>query len=278
MYAYAGRLHEALEIGERALPVFEVGGNVWWACRTLWALSLTAIPLGEWAKSLDYCRQALEHAQAVNDRRLKVVGWWRTGWTHIQQGDAETGIRCCEHALALSPSPFDAAMTKAAQAYGLVKTGKIDVGIAMLTEAVEWFEKSRLPFTRAWFALWLADAYLFVGEASRARALAEDVLPTVRDAGYRYFEGMAERLLGASLVTADPATAAQHLDIGRRILEEVGARNEVAKALVAEADLRRAARDLTGARERLARALAIFEALGTLDEPPRVRAALGALA
>jgi class 3 adenylate cyclase/tetratricopeptide (TPR) repeat protein len=278
VYAYAGRLHEALEIGERALPVFQVGGNVWWACRTLWALSLTAIPLGEWAKSLDYCRQALEHAQAVNDRRLKVVGWWRTGWTHIQQGDAETGIRCCEHALALSPSPFDAAMTKAAQAYGLVKNGKVDVGIAMLTEAVEWFEKSRLPFTRAWFALWLADAYLFVGEASRAQALAEDVLPTVRDAGYRYFEGMAERLLGASLVTADPATAAQHLDVGRRILEEVGARNEVAKALVAEADLRRAARDLTGARERLARALAIFEALGTLDEPPRVRAALAALA
>jgi hypothetical protein len=168
-------------------------------------------------------------------------------------------------------------MSRAAQGYGLVKVGKVDSGIEMLAEAVDWFEKSRLPFTRAWFALWLADAHLLVGEPSRAQALAENVLPTVRDAGYRYFEGMAERLLGASLVPTDPEAAARHLDVGRRILEEVGSRNEVAKALVAEATLRRAARDATGARERLTRALTIFEALGTLDELPRVQAALGAL-
>jgi hypothetical protein len=57
----------------------------------------------------------------------------------------------------------------------------------------------------------------------------------------------------------------------------VGARNELAKVLVAQAQLRQRAGDQARARELLAQALGLFEALGTLDEPLRVRAALAAL-
>ena len=68
------------------------------------------------------------------------------------------------------------------------------------------------------------------------------------------------------------------LTIEVRILEKVGARNELAKALAARGGLQGAAGDLISARKLLESALAIFEELGTLDEPPRVRAALAALA
>jgi class 3 adenylate cyclase/tetratricopeptide (TPR) repeat protein len=277
VYAYAGRLRDAFDAGHRALPIFEARGNVWWACRTLWGLSLTAIPLGLWSRSLDYCERALAHGEAVNDRRLKVVGWWRTGWTHIQQGNAGTGVACCENALALSPGPFDTAMARAARGYGLVKTGYPAVGIAELTEAVTWFGASKLPFTRAWFALWLADAYLLLGERAKARPIAEDVLDVSRDAGYHYFEGIAERVLGASLVEETLPEAERHLTVALEILEEMGARNEVAKALMGRAEVSRRAGDVAGARDWLAQALAIFEELGTLDELPRVHAMMAAL-
>src|SRR5262249_46738368 len=42
------RLREAIEAGERALPVFERAGNVWWACRTLWILTMTSNAMGAW--------------------------------------------------------------------------------------------------------------------------------------------------------------------------------------------------------------------------------------
>jgi class 3 adenylate cyclase/tetratricopeptide (TPR) repeat protein len=275
--AYAGRLREALEAGERALAVFEARHNIWWTCRTLWGLSLTAIPLADWARSLAYCRRALAHGQEVGDRRLQVVGWWRSGWTHIQRGDAEIGIECCRQALALTPSPYDAAMARAAMGYGLVKSGKADDGIALLQDAVDWFERSRLAFTRAWYAIWLADSHLLAGDDGAARRLAEEVRAKSHEAGYRYFEGLAERLLGTALLAEDPAAAARHLECALAILEPAGVRNDVAKVLVAQAQLRRAAGDVAGARALLERALSIFEDLGTLHEPARVRAALAQL-
>jgi len=126
VYSVSGDLREGLAAGKHALAMFEARGNVWWICRTLWGLMSVANGLGEWEPSLEYCRRALEYGQTVNDLRLKVVGWWRTGSTHVQRGDPEAGLRCCEEALALSPIPFDAAMVKAVKGYGLIKLERFD--------------------------------------------------------------------------------------------------------------------------------------------------------
>ena len=115
----------------------------------------------------------------------------------------------------------------------------------------------------------IADA----GGFDELRALAE----SCRELGYRHLEGVAARLLGEVLSPEAPAAAANLLEVAARLLEDMGARNELAKALLAQAYLRRTAGDPAGARQLLERALALFEALGTLDEPSRVRSALAAL-
>jgi class 3 adenylate cyclase/tetratricopeptide (TPR) repeat protein len=277
VYVFAGDLQGAVTAGERALATFEARGNIWWACRTLWHLSTAANIQGEWQKSLRYLERAIEHSRVVNDLRLKVVGYWRTGTTHILRGDVQVGLRWCEDALALSPLPFDAAMVKAAQGYGLVKAGETTAGTAALAEALAWFECSHLRYTRALFALRLGEAYLRQGARPLARPIFEEVLATSREAAYRHLEGVAQRFLGEALMVEDSASAAEHLESAARILKEVGARNEVAKVLVAQAHLHRAAGNPRGARELLERALALFETLGTLDEPLRVQTVLAAL-
>jgi class 3 adenylate cyclase/tetratricopeptide (TPR) repeat protein len=277
VHVVAGNLWEAVATRERALATFEASGNIWWACRTLWHLITTANDLGEWMRSLEYCRRALEHGLAMDDLRLKAVGWWRTGSTHIQRGDPALGLQCCEEALALSPTPFDAAMIQGVRGRALVQVGQVEVGIAALAATVAWLNKSRLYYTRALLANWLGDVYLQQGEWCQARVLFEEVLATSQEAGYRHLAGVAERGLGESLVAEDLAAAAGHLDAAVHILEEVGARNEVAKALVAQAKLLQKAGDVSGARCLLERALALFETLETLDEPHRVQALLATL-
>jgi len=61
------------------------------------------------------------------------------------------------------------------------------------------------------------------------------------------------------------------------ILERIGARNDLARAMITRAALRQTAGDVATARALLDRARAMFYELGTLDEPARVEAALTAL-
>ena len=277
VYTFAGELRNAMEVGERALAVFTTRGSVWWTCRTLWNLATAANALGQWDESLGYCRRALELAREVGDLRLRTVSWYRLGSAHVFKGEHDDGLRCYREALALSPKPFDAAMIKAVQGCGRVRVGQIDAGRADLEEAVAWFDQSQLRYTRSLFALWLAEAYLSQDAPVRARAVLEEVLTTTGRLGYRHLEGVAERLFAESLVHEDRRAAEAHVERAIGILERVGAQNELAKALVDHAELCRLTGDLPSARERLERALAIFESLGTLHEPKRVRAKLGAL-
>ena len=83
MYLIASRFREAISSGERALAAFESLGNLWWAGRTLTHLNPAATALGEWDRSLNYCRRILEHAATLNDVRLRVIGLWRMGAAHI---------------------------------------------------------------------------------------------------------------------------------------------------------------------------------------------------
>ncbi len=136
----AGDLQGALDVGERALAIFESHGNAWWACRTLWQMSPAANALGQWERSLSYCRRALEHGQAVTDLRLKVVALSRIGGTQVQRGDPQGALRSCAEALKLAPAPFDAAMVKSVHGYALVKAGD-PIGAKELEESVAWFDR-----------------------------------------------------------------------------------------------------------------------------------------
>jgi class 3 adenylate cyclase/tetratricopeptide (TPR) repeat protein len=277
-YLAAGEFTAAIEAGERALAMFEERGDLWWACRTLWALAPAANAIGEWSRSLEYCRKGVEYGQATNDLRLKVVAWWRTGSAHIMRGDPASGLRCCEEALALSPPPFDAFMARAMRGRGRVMVGDVAGGLAEMEEAAEWFERSQLRYTHAVFGTRLCESYVRLGDGGRARPLLEKFLAICRQGGYRHAEGLVERVLGEALALDDPAAASEHLAAAARILEEVGARDELARTFVAQANLRRAACDVAAARHLLQRALVLFEACGTLQEPARVRAILAELA
>jgi class 3 adenylate cyclase/tetratricopeptide (TPR) repeat protein len=277
VYLVAGNLEGGLAAGEAALATFEARGNPWWACRTIWALQPLATGAGDWGRGLAVCRRALEHATATNDQRLKIVGHVRLAGTEVQRGDPAACLRACETALALSPAPFDAALIKAVRAYGRVKSGDIDTGLAELGEAVAWFERAQLLYTSAVFGLWLADAHLRRGESAPAAELAQRALAVTRERGYRHVEGMTCRVLGEALLERDAASAGRHLDDAARVLEAVGARNELARTWAAQGRLCAAAGDSAGARQRLTRALQTFEALGTLDEIARTSAVLEAL-
>jgi class 3 adenylate cyclase/tetratricopeptide (TPR) repeat protein len=277
VYMVAGRLHDAIDAGERALSSFEARGSRWWASRTLWHLTSVANCLGEWDSSLDYCRRGLEHGIALHDLRLKVVGWSRMGSAHIHRGDVERGIQCCNGALALAPLPRDAAWARVVRGYGKIKAGQVDDGLVELKEALAWFESSRLRWVQVIGAAWLAEGHLRRSDRAGARTLIEQILTTSRTTGYLYYEGRACWLMAECLAAETPNAAEDYVETAIRIFERVGARNDLAKAMITRAALRQGTGDVASARCLLNQTSAIFQTLGTLDEPARVQAALAAL-
>jgi len=110
-----------------------------------------------------------------------------------------------------------------------------------------------------------------------ARPLIEGVLETSRKTGYLHFEGLACWLMAECLGPEAPASAEPYVETAMEILRRIGARNDLARAMVTRAALRQVAGDVIAARQLLDQAHAIVHALGTLDEPARVIAALAAL-
>jgi class 3 adenylate cyclase/tetratricopeptide (TPR) repeat protein len=276
-YAIAGELRAAIEAGDRAVAFFEARGNLWWAGRTLWHVAQASIYLGEWDASLSYCSRALAHARTLDDLRLTTVSLYRTGSAYIFQGDIERGLRYCNEALALKPIPYDVAMAKVFRGYGQIKAGRLDTGISDVSEAVAWFERSRLSHVRMAPALRLAEGYLRRGEYGTAQRLVHEVLASSRAAGYRYLEGLANQLMAECLADDAPEVAMQHAADAQQIFKTIDAKNDFAKALVTFGKLSQRVGNLAAARELLKEAGTIFAKLGTLDEPIRVRAALAAL-
>jgi class 3 adenylate cyclase/tetratricopeptide (TPR) repeat protein len=277
VYMVAGQLREGLEAGERALAIFEARGNRWWAGRTLWHLTAIANYLGDWEASLNYCRRGLEHGVALQDLRLKVVGWTRLGLAHIQQGDIERGVECCDEALALAPLPRDGAWARVVRGYGKIKAGGLDEGVGELGEALAWFESSHMRWTHVIGAVWLAEGYLRRDDRARARPLIDHVLAVSQATGYLHHEGRAHWLMSECLAEEASVTAENHIETAIQIFERVDARNDLAKAMVTRAALRQRAGDVAAARQLLETADTIFHKLGTHGEFGRVNAALAAL-
>jgi len=71
--------------------------------------------------------------------------------------------------------------------------------------------------------------------------------------------------------------ADKHVEAALRILVRTGARNDFAKALVTKAKLQQTEGNDKTCRQSLEQAYAIFQHLGTHDEPVRVKAILDEL-
>jgi class 3 adenylate cyclase/tetratricopeptide (TPR) repeat protein len=270
-----GDLEGALGSGARALAVFESAGDAWWACRALGILGSAAAARGEWVEALAHSRRALEHGLAVNDARLKILALLRLGATQILMGDVGAGMAQCDTANALSPNAVDIGMLQAIQGQGLVKMGRARAGAVQLAASLASYDERRLTYPRTLCGLWLAEARLQLGEVESARALVDASLATCREVGYRHLQGIAHRLLGECVGSG--TLAAGHLETALLLLERAGARNELGKALRARAEVARRDGEPAVAREGFERARALFDELGTLDEPARVRVALATL-
>jgi tetratricopeptide (TPR) repeat protein len=120
-------------------------------------------------------------------------------------------------------------------------------------------------------AFWLARQY------DEARKNLEESLEVMVRCGARLHGGWAHRLLGEIALKTSPDEAPAHFEKAISIASEIKAENELALAYSGMGRYHKHQGNTEQARQYLTDALEIFERLGTLIEPDKVREELAGL-
>jgi tetratricopeptide (TPR) repeat protein len=132
------------------------------------------------------------------------------------------------------------------------------------------------------FTPFLGEGYWLAGEYDKARHIFAELLEIAERCGMKFHIGCAHRFLGEIALHTNPAQreaplAAPHFEQSIAVLQQIKAENELALAYAGYGRLHRQQGNMTQAREYLTRALEIFERLGTLGEPDKVKQVLAIL-
>jgi tetratricopeptide (TPR) repeat protein len=195
---------------------------------------------------------------------------------YLSQRDLAQACAYGELAVAQAPTPADKAWAGSALAWAWCRTGEAQRGVKVLVQIATTLQGAGFVWGETFTALMLGEGYWLVGEYDSARQTLEALLDPAEQHGMRLILASALRLLGEIALTTNPAQraaplAAPHFERSMALLQQIGAENELARAYASYGQLHQQHGDLAQARAYLTRALAIFQRLGTLREPDRIR-------
>ena len=145
----------------------------------------------------------------------------------MRKGELERAIEVLERGLGVAQqwaievwTPRLAALLGSA----LTLTGKTDVALPMLEQAVEDNARMRATRDHAWAIVALGEAALLAGRVADAMAASERVLEQARQLRDRGMEAWAHRLRGESLLREATPEAARAFTTGLELAETLGMR------------------------------------------------------
>jgi tetratricopeptide (TPR) repeat protein len=265
-----GDYHQVLALKEDFLQTMEQSFNLHSYTLVLSAASRACSYLGRWDEAVKEAQKALKVAEEFADNSLISIVVSNLSIAYTWKGDLARAVECGELAAQKARTPFDKAFAQRGLGWALCRAGDTNRGIDVLTAVLPVFGggymAGEIPLT-----CYLGEGYWLAGEDDKARQTLEKGQEMAERYGMRYYIGFTRRLLGEIALKTNPTQAAHHLEMSIAILQEIKAENELALAFVGNGRLYKQQNQITQAREYLMKALEIFERLGTLLEPEKVR-------
>jgi tetratricopeptide (TPR) repeat protein len=221
-------------------------------------------------------QKALTVAEKSSDNSLITFAAWNLSIAYNWKGDSDMAIKYGELAVQKAPTPFDKAFGQRSLGWALCRAGEPNRGIEILTALLPIFQTgfmvSEIPLT-----CYLGEGYWLVGEDDKAMQTLEKGLEIAERCGARYYSAFSQRLLGEIVLKTNPAHAAPYFEKSIAVFREIKAENELALAFAGYGRCYKLKGQIAQAREYLTKALEIFERLGTLIEPDKIRKELTGL-
>jgi tetratricopeptide (TPR) repeat protein len=180
-----------------------------------------------------------------------------------------------------APTPADKIWAQAGLAWTWGRSGEPRRGLEFQAQAVSMHRAARCIWAEL-FTPFLGEGYYLAGEYDKAKQTLQELLEIAERWGMKFHIGCAHRLLGELALETNPTQieeplAAPHFEYSIAILQQIKAENELALAYAGYGRLYQQQGNIAQARVRYSRALGIFERLGTLGEPDKVKQVLAIL-
>jgi tetratricopeptide (TPR) repeat protein len=270
-HLFVGHYDRVLAVKEELLRTMQQRFNPRWYVRGLCAASRACICLGRWDDAVEEAKKALKAAEESSDNNLVVFAAWTLSMTYTWRGELGRGVEYGELALQKAVTPADKAWAQRGLGWALCRAGEVNRGIELLVSVLQNLQTEHRRPAMMTTTCTLGAGYWLAGEDDKARQTLEEGLEIAEHCGARYYVGWAHRFLGEIALKANPARAVSHFEKSIAVLQKINAENDLALTYAGYGRLQKQQGQFAQAREYLSKALEIFERLGTLIEPDKVR-------
>jgi tetratricopeptide (TPR) repeat protein len=277
-YFWQGDYEQVLALEDQLLHKME---QKYWSMWVLLAASRAYTFLGRWDEAVEEGQKALRMGEESADDRIISTAAWNLSCVYNARGDLVRALDWAELGVQKAPTFVDKIWAQGALGWVWCRTAEVRRGIEILTQVIPIFRAGHAP-TGNFLTLCLGEGYWQAGEYDQARHTFDELLESAERCGMRFEMGSAHRFLGEIALKTNPSQgaeplAAPHFKKSMAVLQAIKAENELALAYAGYGRLHKQQGNMAQAREYLTKALQIFERLGTLREPERVRQVLAEL-
>jgi tetratricopeptide (TPR) repeat protein len=275
-HQYKGDFDQVLLLKERSLDAM---GDRFYLPNYSWALVAAAgayTGLGYWDKAQEECFQLMEVAEKFSDNSIIASAANGLCYAYIYQKDSAKAIKYGELAVKKAITPGDKIWAECLLASVWCRTGEIQKGIEYLSNAIPLIRAVQfLPC--GFFSMFLGEGYFLNGEYEKAKKVFEEYLQIIDGRDMKWETGIVHYFLGEIAMKTEPKRAPNHFDTSIAQFKKIKAKNDLALAYAGYGRYHKHIGEMAKAYEYLTQALDIFERLGTLIEPEKVKAELDEL-
>ncbi len=276
-HLYLGDFDQILTLGEKAFKILDSTFDPYSYVYTVSQISYVYSYISCWDRAIEEGQKALSIAKRLSNNDLISFASFNIVYAYIQKGDLPRAIEYGELAVEKAPTPAEMVFSQAPLGWALCRAGEVSKGIDLLIQLPQAIQAAGyLPF-EVEVRVMLGEGYLLSEEFEESRQVLEEVIGLAEHLKMKYFIGRASRLLGEIAIITNLNRAAAHFDKSVNICKKIGAENELAFAFAGYGRLHKYHGNITEALGYFQKALEIFDRLGALIEPEKIRKELAEL-
>ena len=234
-----GRFRESLQMLNEAIPLLEQEKNQHELLFVYVTRAVAQTCLGHYAAALSGLNRTLEAARASRDQNAEVIAHTGLAFAQVLAGEYREAIASAREALAVAEKSGDTYYRYASNgfiAWGTSRLGKALESLPYWAAATEGAKAlgGRLLLGE-WFVAAEAESLIDAVDPATGLRRAQEGLELSQNTESMIGEALAERAIGRALAAGKegPQEALPHLIRSMQICEEIGAKFELARSLLA---------------------------------------------